>query len=235
MRSRYWLGAALLLTWMGALALHVRREYFRPEALVLADGAQALAPGSYFYGVEMNGRAIGLASSRLDTVADGFVFEDLLRLEVPAMDTVHAAAVRTRARLGRALELIDFDFRLESEVGAFRVTGELQDDSTLLLRLDAGRRDQTTTLPLDRSLTLPVALPLRMAAAGRLDVGREYSAQVFDPSSMSNRGVTVRVTGRDMLEVPTAWSTASRGTSGWWRATTRFRCGWWRRASGASA
>jgi transglutaminase-like putative cysteine protease len=213
LKLRQWVGAALVLAWLGAVGVHVRREYFRPEALVLAEGAQSLAPGSYFYTVRMNGRAIGLASSRLDTVPEGFVFEDILRLEVPAMDTVHPATVRTRARLGHALELLDFDFRLDSEIGEFRVRGEAADDSTLRLSLDAGSRDQATALPMDRSMTLPVALPLRMAAAGRLDVGLEYSARVFDPSSMADRGVTVRVTGRDMVAIP---DSVARRADGYW-------------------
>ena len=201
MKARHWLGALLLLTWIGALAFHVRREYFRSDALILAEGAESLAPGSYFYTVEMRDRAIGMASSRLDTIAEGFLFEDVLRLEVPAMNETHAAVVRTRARLGRSLQLLDFDFTLDSEVGEFHVTGEAR-DSTLVLSLDAGSGDEATALPLDRSLTLPVALPLRMAAAGRMEVGREYSARVFDPSSMSDRAVTVEVTGRDMITLP---------------------------------
>ena len=202
MKLRHWIGGALVLLWVGALGWHVRREYFRPEALVLAEGAQALAPGTFFYSVRMNERAIGLASSRLDTVPEGFLFEDVLRLELPAMDTRSPAVVRTRARLGPALQLLDFDFELESEIGEFHVTGEARSDSVLELRLDAGSEDQVSVLPISRSLTLPVALPLRMAAAGRLDVGQEYTARVFDPSSMSDRQVTVQVTGRDMLQVP---------------------------------
>jgi transglutaminase-like putative cysteine protease len=202
-KLRHWVGGALILFWIAALGWHVRREYFRSETLILAEGAQALSPGTYFYTVRMNDRAIGLASSRLDTVPDGFLFEDVLRLELPAMDTRSPAVVRTRARLGPALQLLDFDFALESEVGDFRVEGEARSDSVLTLRLDAGGGStQTTTLPVSRSLTLPVALPLRMAAGGRLDVGQEYSARVFDPSSMSDRTVTVEVTGRDMIEIP---------------------------------
>jgi len=199
-KLRHLIGALLLLAWVAALSFHVRREYFRSESLVLAEGAESLAPGSYFYTVEMNGRAIGLASSRLDTIPEGFAFEDVLQLDVPAMGTSHSAVVRTRARLGRSLQLLDFEFTLDSEIGDFNVRGEAR-DSTLVLSMEAGSGDQMTELPFDRSLTLPVALPLRMAAAGRLDVGSEYSARVFDPSSMSDREVTLEVTGRDMLLV----------------------------------
>ncbi len=197
------MGVAVLALWVVVVGMHVRREYFKSETLILAEGAQALAPGSYFYAVEMNNRVIGVASSRLDTIPEGFRFEDLLRLEVPALSGSHPATVRTRARLGKSLEMIDFDFQLDSEVGRFHVTGEAIGDSLLELRLDAGGRDggQTSTVRLDRSMTLPVALPLRMAAAGRLEEGKEYTGSVFDPSTMSDRQVSVTVTGRAMLHV----------------------------------
>ncbi|MFP4624777.1 MAG: transglutaminase-like domain-containing protein, partial [Gemmatimonadota bacterium] len=156
----------------------------------------------FFYTVRMGDRSIGLATSRLDTTAGGFTFEDILNLEIPAMGARQLATVRTRARLGPALQLEAFDFLLESEIGEFRVRGDARDDSTLALTLDAGAREQASAVRLDRSLTLPVALPMRMAAAGRLDVGAEYSARVFDPSTLSDRAVTVEVTGRDELVIP---------------------------------
>ena len=203
MRLRTAGGVAILAVWVAVVGLHVRREYFKSETLILAEGAEALAPGSYFYAVEMNDRVIGIASSRLDTIPEGFRFEDLLRLEIPALNETHSATVRTRARLGRSLQLLDFDFRLDSEVGRFHVTGEAMPDSTLRLTMEAGGQggSQSSTIALSPSTTLPVALPLRMAAAGRLEEGKEYTASVFDPSAMSDRGVTVRVSGRAMIQV----------------------------------
>ena len=220
MKLRTAVGVTLLALWVVVVGLHIQREYFKSETLVLTEGAQALAPVAYYYTVEMNGQVIGLASSRLDTIPEGFRFEDLLQLEVPAMNATHPATVRTRARLGKALELLDFDFQLDSEVGRFAVHGRAVGDSTLELRMDAGGQGgaQSTTVRLDRSTTLPVALPLRMAAAGRLEEGKEYTARVFDPSAMADRPVTVRVTGRAMLEVVDS-VTAVRGP----RGSTRYR------------
>lgn len=191
----------VVAVWVTALGLHVKREYFRPEAVVLARGALSLGPASYFYTVEMQGQAIGMASSRLDTIPEGFLFQDLLQIDVPAMGSFHPAVVRTRARLGRSLELLDFEFQLESEMGEYRVQGQAVGDSVLEMRVHAGAGEQRTSLRLGPTTTLPVALPLRMAAAGRLGVGREYIARVLDPSTLSDRAVSVRVTGRDMVPV----------------------------------
>jgi transglutaminase-like putative cysteine protease len=194
-------GVTILAVWVVAVGFHVRREHFRPETLVLIHGARSLGPGSYFYTVEMQGRAIGVASSRLDTVPDGFAFDDMLQLHVPAMGAFHSATVRTRATLGRSLELRDFEFQLRSAVGDYRVRGEARGDSLLHLRLDAGSGEQASTLRLQPATTLPVSLPLRMAAAGRMVEGREYTARVLDPSTLGDRSVTVRVRGREMVAV----------------------------------
>ncbi|MGQ0561750.1 MAG: transglutaminase-like domain-containing protein [Gemmatimonadota bacterium] len=200
--SRRALGVAILLIWAGVVGLHVRREYFKPLALRLEEGARSLAPGSHYYVVRMQGQAIGFARSRLDTLASGFVFEDNMMLDVPALDTVHRASAQTHIEFGKALELQGFTFELTSEIGRFHVKGSMRPDSQLDLELNAGGRVQKTTYPASRLLMLDAAIPMRVAAAGELEVGKSYSARVFDPSTMSDRETVLNITARDTLIVP---------------------------------
>jgi transglutaminase-like putative cysteine protease len=206
------------------MGFHVRREYFRPETEVLAYGAARLGPGTHFYAVELDGRTIGLASSRLAATATGFELEELLQLDLPAMGRTQRAVVRTRAELGSALELREFDFRLESGLGDYRVRGQARGDSLLTLTLDAGAGDHVSTLPLASSATLPAALPLRLAAGGRLLEGRETTARVIDPSALAERTVSVRVTMRDRLAVPDSVAQDGRGA---WRAASHDTISVW--------
>ncbi|MGH7555076.1 MAG: hypothetical protein ACREMQ_18910, partial [Longimicrobiales bacterium] len=87
MPRRRLLALSILGVWLTVLGWHVRREYFQPEAALLEAGARALAPGSYFYSIRMGDAAIGTASSRLDTVPEGFTFDDNIILDLPALDT----------------------------------------------------------------------------------------------------------------------------------------------------
>lgn len=206
------LGIGVLALWLTVLGWHVRREYFKSETLVLAEGARALAPGTYFYVVRMNGAAIGLATSRLDTLPDGFRTEDMLSLDVPALDTTHRALVQSRVDLSRSLDMRTFEFNLDSEVGRFAVTGRAAGDSALDLEIRTGSDVQRMTAPIARGTMLPAALPLRLAAAGRLVVGAEYNFRLFDPSTLGPRDVTIRVTGRDTLMVP---DSAELREAGW--------------------
>jgi transglutaminase-like putative cysteine protease len=200
--KRSTIGIAILAVWAGVLGWHIKREYFKPEAMRLAEGARALAPGSYYYVVRMNGAAIGFARSRFDTLSTGFVFEDNIILDVPALDTVHRAIAATRIELGPSLQLDEFTFELTSEIGRFHVAGEMRADTMLDLVLNAGGRAQKSTVRADRLLMLDAAVPLRLAAANELEVGRTFSVRVFDPSTMSDRESLLSITARDTMIVP---------------------------------
>lgn len=205
-------GVAILLLWSGIVGWHVRREYFKPTALILAEGARGLAPGSYFYVVRMKDAAIGFARSRFDTLATGYVFEDNIILDVPALDTVHRAMATTRIDLGLSLELAHFTFELTSEIGRFHVEGNVQADSTLDLQLNAGGQLQKTNMRGDGLPMLDAAVPLRLAAANQLQVGRSFSVRVFDPSTLSDRESQLSITARDTLIVPDSarWDAARK-------------------------
>jgi len=196
------LGVAILVGWVTVVGFHVKREYFKSDAMRLAEGAAMLAAGSHFYTVLMDSVAIGFSSTRLDTMPDGFYFEDFIRLDIPAMGELQEAVVQTRINLSHTLSLRDFRFILNSEIGAFEASGEMTGDSTLTVRLGAGGQGRPSTVELPSGALLDAAVPLRMAAAGALREGNAVSAIVFDPSSMSTRELEIRVSAVDTMIVP---------------------------------
>ncbi len=193
---------AVLGLWIAVVGWHIRREYFKPIAARLAEGARSLAPGTFFYTVRMNDQAIGYAQTRLDTVPQGFVFNDRVVLDVPALNELHRAITQTRVELGPSLQLRQFSFQLGSEIGEFAVRGTVRADSLLDLELNAGGKVQKSTMRMDPRLLLDAAVPIRLAAGGQLQVGQTIRTLVFDPSVMAERDVDLRVTARDTLIVP---------------------------------
>lgn len=217
-RRRAW-AASILVLWAVVVAVHVRREYFAPEIELLTRGARALAPVGFFYAVRMNGRPIGMAGSQLDSAVvgeTGYIFEDWMILDVPALDTIHRATTRTTIEMDLALELKNFNFRLNSEIGRFNVRGVMRGDSALELEVGGAARSRApTTLPVDGGAMLAAMLPLRLAASGRLRVGESFRTEVFDPSMMAQRAVTIDVVERDTIIV--ADSAFEDTVAGVWR------------------
>jgi transglutaminase-like putative cysteine protease len=184
------------------------RAWWRDPRGLAGSRRASLGPGSFFYTIRSDDEAIGIASSRLDTLPDGFIYDDLLTLDVPALDSVHRATVRTELALDEALTVRGFAFDLDSEIGRFSATGEAGEDGVLALTIDDGSGSgRAHRLPAD--VLLPSALTLRLAASGRLEVGAELNARVFDPSVMDTRDVRLVVTARDTVLVPDSvtWQT----------------------------
>lgn len=225
------LRASVVVVWVVVLALHARREYFKPIELRIEEGVRLLEPGSYSYLARMGGHAIGIATSRLDTIANGFRLTDHLLIDLPAQSTTQRAVVETRAELGPGLELRDFVFHLESAVGRFEVRGAARGDTLLELEVGAGGAVERSTLRVDGGVVLPAVLSYRLAAAGLLREGAERQVRIFDPSTLSEREVRVRVVAREERIVPDTavfdpvrgeWSAGSYDTIPAWKVEEEY-------------
>jgi transglutaminase-like putative cysteine protease len=88
-------------------------------------------------------------------------------------------------------------------------------DSTLDIAVEAGGTTQHSRIPMEGGVVLDGAVAMRLAAAGRLQPGTEVTVRTFDPSALSARDVTVRVTATDTLILP---DSAAIGEAGRWKA-----------------
>jgi transglutaminase-like putative cysteine protease len=196
------LGVAVLILWGIMLGLHVRRAYFQPDLARLTEAAMALNPGTSFYTLTMGERAVGRASSSLDTVPEGFRLEDLMVLELPALGQTGTAVARTTVQLTDALRMRAFDFSLDSEVGAFEARGTVAGDTLLQVEIVSQGTTQEVSYRLSQPPVFSSILPIRVAMAGDLEVGSRVRVPVFDPTTLSTRAVEVRILERDTLVVP---------------------------------
>jgi transglutaminase-like putative cysteine protease len=226
------LGSLILLLWVVMVGLHVRREYMQPELTRLALATLTLAPGTHFYSVHMGGQPLGTASSRLDTVPEGFLLEDMLDLELQAMGQRGSAVARTQVVLSPTLTMREFHFSLTSEAGRFAADGVVEGDSLLRVQVDAGGgTSEEVTFRVDESPLFAAALPIRLAKGGLLREGRIHRFPVFDPSTVSTRIVEVEVLERDQLLLPDSafldpgsgrWLPAEPRSIDVWRVQERY-------------
>jgi hypothetical protein len=229
MRKRL-LGTAIILVWIGMVGWKARDEYFQPELARLAEAALTLAPGINFYTLTMGERTIGQATSRLDTLPDGFVLEDFMSLELPALGQTGTAVARTSVELSPALVMKRFSFTLDSEVGRYEASGELRPDTTLEVRISSAGSEQNLSFRLPQPPIVSNVVPIRVAMGQGLDVGETVRLPVFDPTSLSTRTVEVQILEHDTLFVTDSvalgpngrWAPASTDSVPAWRIAEVF-------------
>ncbi len=201
----------ILVAWAAGIGLLVRREYFKPSGVRLQEATLRIGPGAEFFAVSMGGGPIGYASSTVDTTPDGIVVQDLLVLDIEALGKVQRTQLSTVIRLTRDLRLRSVEGDLDAPGAPLHVSGSASGDTLLTLSVDAGGgRPDTLRIPLRRSEVLQQLLPMELAYGRQLAPGRAFSVPVFDPMSMQQRDVTVRVLAESTLIVPDSarWDTA---------------------------
>lgn len=201
-RRRHLIGGAILVAWVVVLAWHVRREYFQPLEVRLAEASVNLVPAASFYSIKLGGATIGYASSRIDTLTDGFVLEDAMRLRITALGSQAPASARTEVKLNKTLQLEHFQFNLRSDFGDFAVSGAMDGDTLLDLEIDAGGDRQNLSLPTEGPVVLPQVMPMHFALGEDPRIGSRYGFEVFDPSIMERQRVTIEVLGQETMIIP---------------------------------
>lgn len=229
MRRRI-IGTAIVLVWIGMVGWKARDVYFQPELTRLAEAALGLAPGINFYTLTMGDRTVGQATSRLDTLPDGFELEDLMNLELPALGQTGVAVARTRVKLSPSLVMENFSFTLDSEVGRFEASGELLPDTTLQVRILSAGSEQNLNFRMPQPPIMSNVVPIRVAMGEGLEVGETVRLPVFDPTSLSTRTVEVHILEHDTLFVTDSaavdgfgrWASARQDTVPAWKIAEEF-------------
>ncbi len=211
--SKRVLGTCVVLIWVAMVGWKARDEYFQPELARIAEAALTLAPGINFYTLTMGDRTVGQATSRLDTVPDGFELEDVMNLELPALGQTGVAIARTRVKLSPSLVMESFSFTLDSEVGRFAANGELTPDTTLQVQIVSAGSEQNLSFRLPQPPVMSNVVPIRVAMGEGLNVGETVRLPVFDPTSLSTRTVEVDILEHDTLFVT---DSAALGPDGRW-------------------
>ena len=231
-RGRWLLAWGILAFWLGTVGWQVRREYFQPELARLAEAAvAALGAEAHFYRMSLDDRTIGLASSRLDTIPGGFLLEDRLSLELPALGQTGTASAVTRVTLAPDLRTRSFDFFLDSDGGRFEASGVIEGDTLLRVTVNSAGAVRETDFRLSEPPVFAAIVPIRVALTEGLRVGTRLDLPVFDPSTLSTRSVEVEVLARDTLVVPDSaavdpstgrWVAAGFDTIPVWHLAERF-------------
>lgn len=196
------IAAALVVTWLVALALLAKRELLQPAGERLAEAVLTLPPGAIYFAVELNGTQIGYASTTIDTLLDTLRVTELVVLEMPVRGTLQRTEARTDIELSRTLVLRGFTAALRGEGVRFQATGRVIGDSVLDLVLTGDASRETRRVPLDEPIVLPQLIPMRVAFGGRLEVGRVFTVRVFDPLSLAARDAAIEVAAESTLIVP---------------------------------
>jgi transglutaminase-like putative cysteine protease len=189
--------ALLLLAWAVQMGFLIHRSARRTT--VLAADVGRYGSGAQWKGVYYKGRKIGFTVSETVEKDGGYELKEDGQLQMTLLGAATAAHMKTVARVDSSFALRSFTFSLDPGTGPLTIDGSL-DGRRLDLTISSASGKRSESRVLEEPPALSLSLPRRLVAAG-MKPGLEMTVEAFDPATLRNAPMTVRVESRDVVWV----------------------------------
>ena len=186
----------ILVAWIATMALLVNRSYVQATGNLATDLAR-YGSSAQWRGVYYRGEKIGFTVSQTVPIDGGFELQEDGQLQMALLGAHTITTLRTSARVNRAFELLSFEFALDPGTGPIKIDGAVR-DLDLHISITTGGRTRTEVRQLSERPMLSLNLVRRLADTG-LSTGSTHQWNVFDPATLRNAPVTVKVGNRELV------------------------------------
>jgi len=191
----------ILVAWVVVMGVLVQRSYLAASTNLATDLAR-YGSAAVWRGVYYRGEKIGFTVSQTVPTDEGFELQEDGRLQMSLLGAASVAALKTVARVDRDFTLRSFEFSLDPGTGPIQVRGTVETPTTGPTRLrlttetKGGSRTDVRELAAAPILSLNLS---RLLASEGLVAGSTHQLMIFDPATLANAPVEVRVGSREIV------------------------------------
>jgi len=149
----------------------------------------------------LKGKKIGYAHSVLTKKAYGFRMDETLFMRMNLMGFSQDVQMTTVADLKEDLSLDLFSFKLHSGRFEFEAAGQLKPGNTLSIQTNLTGTPKTNEIQLDHTPHLTGGVLHAAARDFKQTQKDQFTFHIFDPATMSQEPVTVRIVGKEEITI----------------------------------
>ena len=199
------LSVLVLVAWVGCMAVLVHRSYLQASPANLATDLARYGPTATWRGVYYRGEKIGFTVSQTTRTDEGFELQEDARLVMTLFGSTSTTTIHTTAWVDTNFSLRSFEFSLDPGTGPVQVRGAIDAPGspagagqrlTVSITSSGGTRTEERRLVEAPVMTLNLS---RLLASRGLAAGARYRWTVFDPATLTNAVVDVRVGEREVV------------------------------------
>jgi hypothetical protein len=200
----HFVGAGVVTGWVVMMILLILRVQ-APDLPVSAWSEEA---GSSF-GIDaarrewkeifLKDKKVGYAVNLIKPLEGGYFIQEEIFLRLNLMGLGSNLYTVTQCRTDRNFLLENFIFSIGSGIVQFRLTGRREGNS-LIIESGIGKEKRTQTLSLQKAPIIGAGIS-HLFKNRKLTEGESFALPIFDPSTMSQRDMIVRVSGREPLTI----------------------------------
>jgi len=196
----YCLGAGVVAFWLVMVALLVGKTHFQGNDPAIGFSPAPVSSDRFQHDwmeIHLKGKKVGFSETRMSPVGDDQLIEEKMVLALNLMGQPSVMRMATRAVLDKRFALKRFQLTIDSGVVRFRVSGRAE-ANCIRVEMGEGDRKREHVIPVTGSLTIGAGLP-GFFKGRALHVGDEFPFIMFDPSVLSHKNMTIRVTEKTVM------------------------------------
>jgi len=199
------LSVVILVAWVACMAVLVNRSYLQASPANLATDLARYGPTATWRGVYYRGEKIGFTVSQTIRTDEGFELQEDARLVMTLFGSTSTTTIHTTAWVDTNFALRSFEFSLDPGTGPLLVHGAVNAPGSaagggqrLTVAITSAGRTRTEERRLAEAPVMALNLSRLLASRG-LAAGARHRWTIFDPATLTNAAVDLRVGEREVV------------------------------------
>jgi hypothetical protein len=159
----------------------------------------ALADKDSWMNIYQNNRKIGFSHTILSKTENAYRLEEVVFMRINTLGMIHNINLRTAGVLNTDFTLASFDFEMKSGRFRFDIKGTFSDDTLSVTTQSAGVK-RSFDIDIKQRPYLATGM-IQAASASGLNLGDEFTYPMFDPATMGQEPVRIKVVGQENISV----------------------------------
>jgi transglutaminase-like putative cysteine protease len=194
----------VLIAWVASMAWLVDRSYLQASTNLATDLAR-YGPTATWRGVYYRGEKLGFTVNQTIRTEEGFELQEDARLVMNLFGSTSTTTIHTTAWVDRDFVLRSFEFSLDPGTGPVRVRGAVNAPGSnreagerLTVAITSGGQTRTEDRRLDQAPVISLNL-WRLLATRGFEPGSRHQWTIFDPATLTNAPIDVRIGEREVV------------------------------------
>ena len=198
------LSVLVLIAWVACMAMLVNRSYLQASTNLATDLAR-YGPTATWRGVYYRGEKMGFTVSQTIRTDEGFELQEDARLVMNLFGSTSTTTIHTTAWVDRDFVLKSFQFSLDPGTGPIQVRGAVnapgsdpEGGQRLTIAIVSGGQTRIEERRLAEAPVITLNLSRLLATRG-FEAGSRHQWTIFDPATLTNAPVDVRIGEREVV------------------------------------
>lgn len=193
-------GLAIVTFWLVMMGLLVERLHFediQEEGSPVEPVDKLRSPTREWKEIYHKGNKVGYALDLIKPLQDGYFIQDEMYLRLNLMGLASAIHTVTQSKVDDNFLLKDFLFKMTSGAVSFHISGKVE-GTEMIIKTGKGRKVRRIKLSSPPMVASSLGHFLK---ARKVEVGQTFRVPIFDPSTMAQKKVVIKVVAKETIKI----------------------------------